>query len=55
MQSRQTDAVSGSDAARRRGITLIEEANAFIRDVYLPAHNARFAVAPAEPGSVVQC
>ena len=24
---------------------------AFIRDVYLPAHNARFAVAPAGPGS----
>ncbi|HEY3623640.1 MAG TPA: hypothetical protein VGL12_14855, partial [Roseiarcus sp.] len=33
------------------GITEIEAANAFIRDVYLPTHNARFAVAPAEPGS----
>ena len=33
------------------GITTIEEANAFIRDVYLPEHNARFAVAPAAPGS----
>jgi hypothetical protein len=32
-------------------ITTIEEANAFIRDVYLPEHNARFAVAPAAPGS----
>jgi transposase len=26
-------------------------ANVFIRDVYLPAHNARFAIAPAETGS----
>ncbi len=33
------------------GITAIEAANAFIREVYLPAHNARFAVAPAQPGS----
>ena len=32
-------------------ITSIEAANAFIREVYLPAHNARFAVAPAQPGS----
>ena len=36
------------------GITSIEEANAFIREVYLPAHNARFlrlilqTIAPAE-------
>jgi hypothetical protein len=29
----------------------IEAANRFIRDVYLPAHNARFAVAPAAAGS----
>jgi transposase len=29
----------------------IEAANRFLRDVYLPAHNARFAVAPAEIGS----
>jgi hypothetical protein len=29
----------------------VEAANRFIRDVYLPAHNARFAVAPAEAGS----
>ncbi len=29
----------------------IDAANAFIRDVYLPRHNARFAVAPAEKGS----
>ena len=33
------------------GITTIEDANAFIRDAYLPEHNARFAVAPAAPGS----
>ena len=33
------------------GITTIEAANAFIRDVYLPAHNARFAVDPAGEGS----
>jgi hypothetical protein len=29
----------------------VEAANRFIRNVYLPAHNARFAVAPAEAGS----
>jgi hypothetical protein len=33
------------------GINSIAAANAFIRDCYLPAHNARFAVAPAQPGS----
>jgi transposase len=33
------------------GIASIEAANAFIREVYLPAHNQRFAVAAAEPGS----
>ncbi|MGO9845359.1 MAG: hypothetical protein ACLPKT_01790, partial [Methylocella sp.] len=33
------------------GITDIEAANAFIREVYLPAHNARFAVEPASEGS----
>jgi transposase len=33
------------------GITEIEAANAFIRDVYLPAHNARFAAPPAEAAS----
>ena len=32
-------------------ITDIEAANAFIRAVYLPAHNARFAVPTAGPGS----
>jgi len=33
------------------GITDIEAANAFIGEVYLPAHNARFAVDPAGEGS----
>jgi len=33
------------------GIRSIEAADAFIREVYLPAHNARFSVAAAQPGS----
>jgi transposase len=33
------------------GITSLETANAYIREVYLPAHNQRFALAPAQPGS----
>jgi hypothetical protein len=33
------------------GIATVEAANAFLHEVYLPAHNARFAVAAAEPGS----
>jgi len=33
------------------GVTTIEAANRFIRETYLPAHNERFAVSPAEPGS----
>jgi transposase len=36
---------------RLAGITAIEAANAFIREVYLPAHNARFAVEPTGEGS----
>jgi hypothetical protein len=32
-------------------ITTIAAANRFIREVYLPAHNQRFAVSAAEPGS----
>ena len=36
---------------RLAGIASIEAADAFIRDVYLPAHNARFAVSAAQPGS----
>ena len=33
------------------GIADMEAANRFIADVFLPAYNARFAVAAAEPGS----
>src|SRR3974390_386606 len=33
------------------GIATVEAANAFIRNVYLPAYNARFAVAPNGEGS----
>jgi len=33
------------------GVTDIAAANAWLRDVYLPAHNARFAVAAEEQGS----
>lgn len=33
------------------GITTIEAANAFLREHYLPLHNARFATKPAEEGS----
>jgi hypothetical protein len=35
----------------KAGIRTIEAANAFIKDVYLPAHNARFAKPPALPES----
>jgi transposase len=33
------------------GITDIDAANAWLREYYLPAHNARFAVAAEEPGT----
>jgi len=33
------------------GITTMEEANAWLRDTYIPAHNARFAVKPEQEGS----
>jgi len=36
---------------QRAGITDAASANRFIREVYLPAHNARFAKAPALPES----
>ncbi len=36
---------------RLAGLTDVEAANAFIRDVHLPEHNARFAVQPAGEGS----
>jgi transposase len=32
-------------------ITTLEAANRFITETYIPAHNARFAIAAAEPGS----
>lgn len=35
----------------RAGITTIAAAHAFLREVSLPAHNARFATKPAEEGS----
>ena len=33
------------------GITTMAAANLFLRDVYLPAHNARFAIKPEQDGS----
>ncbi|MBI1981476.1 MAG: ISNCY family transposase [Methylocystis sp.] len=33
------------------GIDTVEAANRFLREVYIPSHNARFAVAPAREGS----
>lgn len=36
---------------RLAGITGIEAANRWLAEVYIPAHNARFAVAPEQPGS----
>ena len=36
---------------KRAGVTTAEAANAFIQDIYLPEHNARFAVDPAGEGS----
>lgn len=35
------------------GIATIEAANRFLRETYLPAHNERFAVAAAEPGTAL--
>lgn len=34
---------------RLQGISTLEDANRFVRDVYLPKHNAKFAVAPKSP------
>ena len=36
---------------RAAGITTLAAANRFLREVFLPAHNARFRAAPAEAGS----
>jgi transposase len=33
------------------GMATVEDANRFIRDVHIPAHNARFAVKPEQDGS----
>jgi hypothetical protein len=33
------------------GITTVEAANAFIRDIYVPAHNARFSVKAEQEGT----
>ena len=32
-------------------ITTVDDADRFLRDVYIPAHNARFAVTAEQPGS----
>jgi hypothetical protein len=40
---------------RLAGVTEIEAANAFMREVYLPAHNARFAVQPAGEAPKARC
>jgi hypothetical protein len=37
---------------RLAGISTMEKANPFLRDVYFPRHNARFAVAPANATNV---
>lgn len=36
---------------RAAGISTIEAANRYLREVFLPAHNARFGVSAAEPGT----
>ena len=36
---------------RLAGVTTMEAANRFLKEVYIPAHNARFAVPAQEPGS----
>jgi hypothetical protein len=33
------------------GIVTMEAADLFLRDVYIPAHNARFSVKPSQEGS----
>lgn len=41
---------------RRAGILTMEAANAYLRDTYVPAHNAQFGKPAAEPGSAfVSC
>ena len=36
---------------RRAGVTTIEAANAYLREVFVPAYNARFGKPAAEPGT----
>ena len=36
---------------RLAGITTMEDANAFLRETFLPEHNRRFAIAPEAEGS----
>jgi transposase len=36
---------------RLAGIAMVEAANRWLAEVYIPEHNARFAVAPEQPGS----
>lgn len=36
---------------RLRGITTIQDANRFLREVFLPEHNRRFSVEPAQKGT----
>ena len=36
---------------RLAGITHMEAANRFLKNVFLPAHNARFAIVPDEGGT----
>jgi hypothetical protein len=36
---------------RLAGVTGMEQANRFLKDVYIPAHNARFAIQAREQGS----
>ncbi len=36
---------------RLAGITDMDEANRWLKEVFVPVHNAQFAIAPEEPGS----
>ena len=36
---------------RLAGITTVEAANRYLREIFVPDYNARFAVPAAEPGS----
>ena len=47
----QTLAGPLAEGAQARRNSTVEAANAFIREVYLPAHNARFANLPSGEGS----